>query len=113
MSELLASVDKVCKFNNDVSYWGGKAESEFLRTSFTKSQGSVTYTCEGDGDATWDSLYEYDLRAQMTENQIDITNQDGLSAELGTAKKIKLWSKPYIAFKAKCRDKTTKVKDNE
>lgn len=49
----------------------------------------------------------------MVENGIDISAQDGLSAELGTAKKVKLWSRPFIAFKAKCRDKVKDVEKNE
>lgn len=49
----------------------------------------------------------------MVENGIDITNQDGLDTALGTAKKIGLWTRPYIGFKAKCRNKARDVEKNE
>lgn len=51
----------------------------------------------------------------MTENQIDITNQDGLSTELGapTDKKIGLFNRQFVAFKARCRSKVGEMEDNE
>lgn len=49
----------------------------------------------------------------MTENGIDISSQDGLSASLGTSKKVKLFTRPFVAFKARCRDKVKDVESNE
>lgn len=49
----------------------------------------------------------------MTENGIDITPQIGLDAALGTGKKIKLFTRPFVAFKARCRSKVKTVESNE
>lgn len=56
LSELLASVDKVCEFNNDVSYWGRGAESKYLKNGNAGSVGRVSYTCSGGGDATFEQM---------------------------------------------------------
>lgn len=59
LSEILASVDHVCKFNNDVSYWGSQAESKYLRSNYSKTTGNVTYTCEGGADDRFEQLVSF------------------------------------------------------
>lgn len=54
LSEILASVDKVCKFNNDVGYWGAAQESKYLKTGSAGTTGSISYACDGGEDATFD-----------------------------------------------------------
>jgi hypothetical protein len=49
----------------------------------------------------------------MVENGIDITAQDGLSDDLGTTKKVKYFTRPFVAFKARCRVKVKDVESNE
>jgi len=49
----------------------------------------------------------------MVENGIDITLQDGLSTSLGTTKKVKLFTRPFVAFKARCRQEVLDIESNE
>lgn len=57
LSEILASAGHVCKFNNDVSYWGGAAESKYLNAgSANPTIGKVAYTCDGGADSRFEEL---------------------------------------------------------
>jgi hypothetical protein len=56
LAQVVSSVSHVCKFDSTVSYWGAKAESEFLKNGNAGSTGEVNFSCDGGADATFEEL---------------------------------------------------------